>query len=445
MPVFNVAKLNPKFRKKSVSEDYGFLINRLEIKKNNLGVDDVLSEGDYDECLNDVYKAMSNPNLTDKNRSDLTVMISKLNKDKSVISLRKSSDMGRLKREFDDDMRTNVKYYGNNPKKFLENKEQLLFNQIIQLNEVIDQTFASEGDVSIYRGKLDETKLQWENANKALDILETHIPGEAPKSGMIASIKTNDDGQLVDIDISRGGKTGYLSTNAVWGGFRVEGKLNMKDGDENVFLLGDDRYQAPDVIIPNLLTGEMKRSTLNYVDPANPDIRFSEGKMHDVKIFDDAGDSLISTQGNISADGWGIGSSGNIYHKHADETNTKYTGSAAIKKMEELEAMNTRLLPLNRIDERSISSFSTDTISEIDIGMPETAVSEGQQMIGPQLPPTAQTPISEPPVDAGVTSQPVSPTIRASQTTQGVAEQTQKSATGFLGRVGQFFRSGYNK
>jgi len=439
MPVFNVAKA---FNKKSSGQDYSYLIDQLQIKENQLGVDGVLSSGDYDELMDNTYQMLSNPGLTSAQRGDLTVKISSYKKSKSVAAINKDSDIGTINREYKDNMTTSVNIDGNDPNSFLQDKAFFLKNKINQLNSAIDQTSVAEGDISKYTGEIREATLEWQNVYESLAVIENHVPGDSPKSGTVAYVETNDKGQIIDVDYTRvGSKSGYLETNAVMGGFQVHGKLNRKEGDDNVFLLGGDRYKAADVMLPDPITGGMKASTLVYDDPTQTGMKISSGGYHEVGIADEDGTPLLSTQGIIGTDGWGKGPTGNLYNRMMDGSNVKYTGEAAIKKMQELESSNTRILNLNRVNEGTVNQFSTETVSTITPTIPQDNMG-GASMIGPQIPTQQQAPAAQASPDPVATggSGPIAPTTSSPQSSQGVAAKTQQAATGFFGKIGNLFR-----
>ena len=108
MPVFNFAST---FGKKAASQNYGFLVDQVDIKLNELSADGRLGPGDYEEGIAMLQKLYTHPGLTIAQRSNIAVKISNLQSQKKVKGLQEYGDIERMNREYDDDVRANNMFY----------------------------------------------------------------------------------------------------------------------------------------------------------------------------------------------------------------------------------------------------------------------------------------------------------------------------------------------
>jgi len=429
MSVYNVAAV---FRKQA-SQNYGPSIDQLAIWENQLAsFDGKLSPGNYDLLINGYNKLLSSPGLSQQQRSDLNVKISGLEKGRSVSQFQERSGIDLMNRDFQDDMRSYVRGSGTNPQEFLLGKEFSLTAKLERLNDAINLLDSPSpggdplGDPTTYFNEAEQTINELQKTQAMLNIVEDYDGKKDPESGYWAFVETNDSGEIINVDFDRtGSKSGYVKTNAVMGGFQVAGKVNREEAGKDVFILGDNRYSTPDELIA--------RSQGNPLAKVNQTMTLetSGRKRIETLAFNHVDSSLLRVQGYVGEGGWAQGMSGNIYQKSGNGY-VEYTGEAAKKRKEELDAANTRFLPLNVVNEQAVRSTSFKTVSDIEFEAPLPT-------FGPQPLPQATAsrafagPQAQPLAVAG--APPVAPVERSPQGATGIAGRTLQSARGFLGRI----------
>ena len=220
MAVFNVAFLNPKNRKASGGgSGYGILTDQLSILENDLKGDGNLSPGDYDLLINKAQILSTHPGLTADQRSSLEVKISSFNTAKKVNSYTKSSDITRMNDALNNEQAQDVILAGNDPSKFLAGRLESLKYKIDELNGLIEQRSNNGDDIFQYQNELSSTMAEYNSKYEALSSL-ANFDGTTPVQGYVAYVKTNNQGEITDVDYAKyGEKSGYAETNGMISGF----------------------------------------------------------------------------------------------------------------------------------------------------------------------------------------------------------------------------------
>lgn len=234
--------------KAKASQDYGFLIDQLDIKRNQLESDGKLSPGDYDLLRSGYQKVRSHPGMSPAQRSNIDVKISQLEQEKRTNTLSEASDVNRMNREINNDNKKIVIGYGNDPQTFLQGKLGVTEAKIFRLQEIISNLEQAGSDSSQQQMELLKTYDEWQDEKSALQSSQDYVQGQSPQSDFTLNIETNSHGEIRNLEISRGGpKSGFLATNGVLGGFSVAGKVNTVVGaqkDKNIFRLGDKTFSG---------------------------------------------------------------------------------------------------------------------------------------------------------------------------------------------------------
>lgn len=423
MAGFNIASLNPKL--KSSSKDYGFLIDQLSIKQNQLESDGKLAPGDYDILISEAQKLLSHPGLTNQQRSDINVKISSFQSDKKKSSLQRYNDIDELNREVRDDYSATGMLYGNNPAILLQARADSLQGKLDRINNSIQNLESSGSDATNHLNEFNATLSEYNDTLQALEDVKNYTPSGQPASSYVAYVTTNNSGEIIDVNVGRvGSKTGYVETNGIYGGMQIYGKINKKENNKNVFLIGSDKFSAPDVMVP---------------DPANPLsmkasmlVSESQKKGANVKVatanqFQDIDLANVRTQNYIRNGGYAQGEKGFIYKKLDNGKFVKYTNADKTK----LGITDNDIINIPRSMESGILPSVQETIDSsaqpFEMPLPTSLnFSPGQTMSVPQTQPTAQgQPTSR--VPSPVTSSPKGAT--------GYAASTESKAKGLLARL----------
>jgi len=432
MAVFNVAKA---FGRSTGTQDYGFLIDRISILENRLSADSKLSEGDYNLLIEEAQKVYSHPGLTNAQRSNVQVKISSFEKNRSTNKIKDKGDIAAINREFKDNLIVAKEIDGNNPGEFLKAKQIFLEDKINRLNDTVNQLSTADDDVTAHMEELNTTMNEYQKITRALDVTENYQEGAAPTSDFVLYVETNNDGEIVNVDVDRdGSRSGYAKTNGVAAGFKIYGKPNRTEGDKKVFILGDKRFSGADIAIPDPTSPVgISASPLFLDDPASVGaggFKISTSEFANIDL------TQTPVQGTVRTGGWAEGSNGSLYQKGTDGGYIKYGGSMAEQKRKELNQNNERIMPLNTVHEQRINNFVNETFTE---PLPEIPAESSIRPNTTGGVSQYQTPIGPEQQAAGVggRARTPAPTPSASNTVQGVAGRTISAAKEFLGG---FFR-----
>lgn len=446
MPTFDVSFLNKNLRKSS-NQDYGFLVDQLSIKEDQLASDGKLSPGDYDLLTSEARKIYSHPGLTAAQRSGLEVKIAGYSKQKQVDTVNNSNDISELNRNVSDDMTKIVQNFSNDPQKFLQAQAALYSAKIDQLSTSIDSLEASGDDATNHQNELTNTLKSYNDTITALNDVSTYDHSGNSKSNYAAYLVTNSKGEIVDMKINRfGGQSGYMPTNGIYGGLPVYGKVNRSDNGKSSFQLGTQEFVESNNLSTTGPDGISSQKVLVAGGGGKGGIVVN-GKNVDIDT------TKISSQNGIPNGGYLQGSKGFIYQKNDDGSYKKYVNATP----EQLNIQPGQIVKMPQSFEQGIlgnvsetvdasapinvpipppGSASTTTPSTIppggagaagdDMTKMQSAISAmGSGPISSQLP----TPPKGRPNTGGA------PVTRAPQSSQGIAGQALGKVTGFLGSI----------
>lgn len=421
MSVFNVSFANKKTQ--SSGQDYGILVDQLDILESTLAADGKLSPGDYTLLTQKAQQLYGHPGLSPAQRSNIEVKIASYKSSGSKSGLKDAQDITQLNNEVKDDQRKASIMAGNNPAVFLKSQAAIQNARVRQLADAVNSLDVSGQDSSAHMNEYNDALSSYQDTLKALDYVEKHVAGSAPTSDYAAYITTNSDGEIVGVNVSReGSQSGYLETNGLYGGLKIYGKLNHKENGKNIFLLGNQKYSGTDVVVPGP-DGTMKTSTLvnESMQKGKPGI-FTTA----VAGYADMNPQDVKTQSTIRAGGYAEGSNGFIYQKGSDGKYTKYVNATP----DNLNISPNQIIKLPTSMERSI--------------IPQVATTTDMAHIQPTLPvPPTMTPTTAPTTPAASTSTapmsrlpagspPPQPTSRSPQSSQGLAQRVMGGAKSFL-------------
>ena len=418
MSVFNVSFANKKTQ--SSGQDYGILVDQLDILESTLSADGKLSPGDYTLLTQKAQQLYGHPGLSPAQRSNIEVKIASYKSSGNKSSLKDAQDISQLNNEVQDDERKASMLRGNDPAKFLEAQSAIQSAKVRQLADSINSLDQSGSDASAHMNEYNDALTSYQDTLKALEYVQGHQAGAAPSSDYAAYITTNSDGEIVGVKVSREGtQSGYLETNGLYGGLKIYGKLNRKENGKNVFVLGNQRYSGTDVVIPGP-DGTMKTSTL-----VNESMQKGKQGMFTTAVagYSDMDPASVRTQSAIRNGGYAQGSKGFIYKKNEDGSYTKYVNATA----EKLQISDNQIIKLPNSMEQSILGSVTSTI---DSAMPAPTLP-----VPPTMTPTTSapaTPTTTPMSRAPAGSPPPQPTSRSPQSSQGLASRVIGGAKSFL-------------
>lgn len=428
MAVFNVSFANTKTRK--TSQDYGVLVDQLDILENSLSADGKLSPGDYKLLMSKAQELYAHPGLTPQQRSNIEVKVSSYKSASTKAQLKESQDISQLNNEAQDDQRKASMLFGNNPQKFLQAQAAIQQAKVAQLAEAINTLDNSGQDSSPHTLEYNEAVNSLQDTLQALEVVESRVAGAGPSSDYVAFVTTNNDGEIVDVKVGReGSKNGYLETNGLYGGLKIYGQLNRKENGKNVFLLGNQRYSAADVVIPGP-DGSLKASTLiNEAGQKGKQGVFTTA----VGGYTDMDTANTRTQTTIRTGGYAQGSKGFIYQKNPDGSYTKFVNATP----ESLKIQPNNIINLPNSMEQSLLDGVTNTIDSSIPVSPTTAPTIPlpqnflqQSSAAPASPSVGSVP-QQTRLPAG--SPAPRPTESSPATTGNIFQRTVKSARGFLG------------
>lgn len=443
MATFDVSFLNPNLRKSSSAQDYGFLVDQLDIKQSTLESDGKLSPGDYDLLIEEAQKVYAHPGLTEAQRSNIDVKIARYTRDKEVNTTKDQNDIARLNREVQEDGSKIGLRFSNDPQKFLEATAALQNAKIDQLAAAIDQLEMAGDDSSAHIIELNETLQAYNNTLSALDDVENYAGG-APASNYAAYVVTNSEGEVVDLKVDRvGAQGGYLETNGVYGGLPLYGKVNRKEYGKNVFVLGNQTFSANDVVVPGP-DGTLKPSVLiSTAQQKNAQGGFSIAESGYAPV-DLAG---VRPQSAVRTGGWIEGEKGFLYQKQADGSYIKYFNADK----EQLGITDHDIIRVPRSMEQSILGSVAQTVDGSDpINLPQPTTLQPQSL-APNTGPATDTPgAPQQPQQKGIIQRAfdqavpaavsavnpaLAPVVRAANNAPGIAGQALDAAKGFFGKV----------
>lgn len=433
MPVFGLShKIGGS--KKGGASSYRTAVDQLSIMENMLQGDGNLSPGDYDVLNQMARQIRNNPALTDGERSTVDVKISQYASDKSRNAIKDSSNIATMNKNIEDDNRANVMLYGNNPAAFTGLRVQSLGAKLKQITEsynVADQSGDAGGAAALmleYNSTLDD----YTDAQHAFKAVSSYNGEAKPNSDYVAYVTTNSKGEISDVKVGRfGSKSGYLRTNALYGGMQVFGKPN----GENKFVLGGSTFRTKDIMLPdpaNPLAGNYK-----VLVPENDQgaVDVSTGQYGTYVPLDPAS---LKPQQVVGVGEWAKGMNGTYYRGKDDGTYQKYVN---VKDPTEIGGFDpSNVLPLPKNYEDLVNSRSTETINGASYFGP--ALPEGYDMSGISAPGPTTTPTQipsgqqsyAPPAPTGTPRTP-GPVSRAPSSALGYAGATIEKAKGFLGRL----------
>lgn len=429
MPAFDFSGIGMKSR---TNQDYGFLIDQLDIKKNQLESDGKLSPGDYDLLKNQAQQIYSHPGLSSKQRSDVLVKISQYEQEKKTNTLSEAGDVSRMNREIDNENKKLILGYGNDPQTFLQGKLGVTEAKMFRLQEIVSNLEAAGSDSSQQQMELDKTYNEWKDTKDALQASQSYAAEQPPESDFTLNIETNSHGEIRNMEISRGGpKSGFLSTNGVLGGFSVAGKVNAVVGtqkDKNLFRLGDKTYSASNILRPGP-DGTMKENTL--IDESQQQTIGSRGTTKAVSEYSYLDPVNVKTQ-KYSRPGEWIQAGDSFYQQQDNGTYVRNIGATK----EQLQINDDDLM--TNLPNELMSGVIAKTVKTNDLTKsfslpispsvaPNTSLQTPATPFGPQR-------VSSVPVPTG-TSRTPSPIERVSQTIGGYAEKALNVGKGVLSRI----------
>ncbi len=428
MAVFNVGFANKKLQ--SAGQDYGILIDQLDILESTLSADGKLSPGDYTLLTQKAQQLYGHPGLTPANRSNIETKIASYKSSGSKSTLKDAQDISQLNNEVQDDGRKASMLFGNNPAQFLETQSAIQSAKVRQLADAINSLDQSGSDSSAHVNEYNDALTTYQDTLQALEYVQTHQVGAEPTSDYSAYITTNNDGEIVGVKIGReGSQSGFLETNGLYGGLKIYGKLNHKENGKNVFMLGNQRYSGTDVVIPGP-DGSMKTSTLvnESMQKGKPGMFTSAvaGYTEGIVVDPSTGQSNVRTQSAIRNGGYAQGSKGFIYKKNDDGSYTKYVNATP----EKLQISDNQIIKLPNSMEQSILGSVTSTI---DSAMPAPTLP-----VPPTMTPTTRAPATSTTATSSMSrapagSPPPQPTSSSPQSSQGLAQRVMRGAKSFLG------------
>jgi len=367
MAVFNVSFLNPGLRKASGGSGVGVLADQLTIMQNELGKDGYLSPGDYDLLIKKAREIQTGSSLTAAQRSDYDVKISNFEKAKAIVKLEKADDIEAMNATAKSEAAEDVMMVGNNPAEFLRGRVASTQSKLNDLTEIIERRANSGQDSTQYMNEYQAALSDYNEKLSALGAME-NFDGKNPILGYVAYVSTNEKGEIIDVDYARNGaKTGYSETNSMIDGMQVYGKINFKREGKNYFVLGNNMFSSPDMMIP---------------DPENPG-SFKPNKL--VANVTQRGPLSVGESGYINIPGnevkiqsyipnnsWAKGTSGTIYKRREDGGYSRYINvNQSLPDMPNQESM----LTLPKSYEQSLMRSVDETIDVSAPITPDTGMS----------------------------------------------------------------------
>lgn len=431
MANFDVSFLNKKMRKSS-GGDYGFLIDQLTIKENQLASDGKLSPGDYDLLKGEAQKLYGHPGFTKDQRSNLAVKISSYEKNKKTSNLQDSENLTRLDNETKDDNLKSSMILASKPEAFMKANIASTRAKINSLSDSINNLQAAGDDASAHMLKYQEALNDYNDLLQAADDMKNYAPGGQPTSAFAAYVTTNSKGEVTGIQVQKAGsRTGFAETNGLYGGLPVYGNAKVLNGKQT-FKFGDQTFSATNILVPDPLNpGSFKNNKLvseaSQTSVGGGRTRATAGAY--VEVLPDS----IRSQSVVPVDSYVKGSKGFIYKAKSDGTYQKIVNSSA-------EKLGLDINDIPSIPKEYETNLVMPRISEtIDASLPPETPLPSTLDAGSTNPQTTTSPTSPSspnfigPLPKGQSRTPA-PTERAPQDAAGVADKTKKSA-GFFSKL----------
>jgi hypothetical protein len=410
--------------KQPSSPDYGFLIDRVKMKKDRLSEDGKLAPGDYDSVISEYQKLYSHPGFSKSQRSDIEVLISGLQREKQLSIIKDSQDIPRLNREVEGEYKNAVYKYGNDPLIVLKAKSASLENKMFLLDENIYDLQRSGDDPTPALLERDKAKNEWLDSQAAISLSENRKPG-TPIEGFIANIETNSNGEIRDIHITKGTEPGFILTTGILGGFTVAGKVDPKVSareGKNVFKIGDTIFSAPSILRPGP-AGELRPEILTAESQQTP--FGSHGKTKSTGDFVELDSASIRPQKSTLSGDWIQSTDGSLYKDIGNRQFERYVG-ATPEKLGITDSDIWKNLPEAALNSIKARTVKTNDLSQ-QISLPQDAI------YGPPSPQVGTTPqasqVSPQPAGRERTPSPVATSPRGGL---GYAQQTISKAGSFL-------------
>ena len=427
MATFNVSFANKKTQ--SSGQDYGILVDQLDILESRLSSDGKLSPGDYGLLADKAMKLYGHPGLSPASRSNIEVRLERYKASSNKTVIKDSQDIDRMNRDVQNDTNKLAVGFGNDPQTFLDGRISLLEAKMFKLQENADDQERAGDDSTQTQIELQKTRDEWIDSKTALQTAQTYQPGTAPQSDFVAYVETNSNGEIRNIDIVRSSATkqGYLPTTGVLGGFQVYGKVNAKvsaQEGKNVFKLGNTTFSASSNMRPGP-DGTFKQDTLTA--ESQQQALGSRGRTKAVGEFVDLNPVEVKTQKFTRPGEW-IQSGQDFYKDLGGGQYERIIGTTKEK------------LGLN--DEDVLSNLPNEMLSKVKQGAIKTTDMTPSVSLPPMAPdastqvaPATLAPQVSTPAPSASVSSTAAPTYRAPGSAQGIASKAFGAAKSFLGKL----------
>lgn len=420
MPAFDFSGIGMKAK---ASKDYGFLIDQLDIKRNQLESDGKLSPGDYDLLIGQGRQIFSHPGLSPAQRSTMLVKISQYEQEKKTSVLKTANDIPRINNELKDDFAKNAMFFGNNPQLLLRANEDAVRLKVAQLSQSIDALNNAGDDASAHLNEFRETLNLFNDFSQARDDVKNYQPGGKPTSNFVAYVTTNSSGEIVNMEVGRtGSKTGFAETNGLYGGLQIYGKVNRKEFGKNIFVLGNNTFSGSDLTVQDPTTpGAFRSAPL-----LSEDTKGGRNIGLVINTYKDVDLNFVMTQGAIRTGGWAEGGSGFLYKKLPSGQYQKYINTSK----EQLEISDNDIIRIPKAMEQGLLPNVIETIDGLKPFIPPISPAATSTPVAPAMPAGPAAPAPSP-LPTG-TSRTPSPTVRSPQTIGGYAEKALNVGKGIL-------------
>jgi len=421
MATFNVAAALGKTAK---SQDYGFLVDQLDILESQLkGQDGVLSSSDYQVLKGAAQKLYAHPGLTPAQRSNIEVKVASYDSSAKTNEFKKSGDLATIERDLQNNNIDNSTINGSNPVNFMKAKELSLLANLRQIENSIARLDNAGEDSSAHYNKRNALMEDLNNLNQAIEDTTKYQAGSQPTSNLRAYIKTNSKGQIVNIDVlPYGSKSGYVDTNRVYGGLIIAGAPNNKLPNGNVaFKLGNENLVASGSASFDPATGTFTNNNV-----LKPEAEGGVSNMGTATTYKSFADSGVTTQKTAYPNQYFKPTDSKfIYKMNADGNFTKYASTTP----QNLGITENDLMPVsNDFESSNIVPYVKDTVMngpELNLPTPPAGAPA----------PTASTTPPASTQQTGGTSRTKSATERSPQTSQGIVGKALDAAKGFFGKL----------
>lgn len=421
MAGFNVSFLNSKMRK-SAGTDYGFLVDQLSIMEKQLAGDGKLTPGDYQLLNERAAEIRGFPGLTPDQRSNIDVKMADYSSRSKVESINTNKDFNRINGDLDNDRRTATLRVGNDPNLWVTANKDAMLAKLNRLDDVIEQLNMAGDDSSAHMSEYIDTLNKFTDMSNTLTEMDGYTGGE-PTSSSVFFLTTNDAGEIVSSEVGRAGsQSGYVETNGVYGGLKVYGKVNKKEGGNNVFFFGGKRFSGADITTPdpNNRLG-FRNNPLLSESSVSSSGGLSIGKKG---TFDVVQPESVRVQANIPQGHYAEGGDGFLYQNTGNGQYKKFTNADR----DALGITDNQVIKVPRVFEDNIARNVTETIDGSKAFIPPVAPQQG-----PQLPATTPPPAGQTLVPSGGRGRTGGPIDSSPPTSGNVFQRTTRAAGSFLG------------